>query len=85
MVRPSFCVLPGGAHRNTGGLGEGNKGANLAEVPVKDGSDVALCAFELLVIRDKKKHLLKLFSLKIIFCVFSQLCFSAVWGLVLIL
>lgn len=62
MVRPSFCVLPGGAHRNIGGLGEGNKGANLAEVPVKDGSDVALCAFVLLVIREEKKA-----SFKIIF------------------
>lgn len=70
MVRPSFCVLPGGAHRNTGGLGEGNKGANLAEVPVKDGSDTALCAFVLLVIKEEKKA-----SFKIIFFVFSQLCF----------
>lgn len=53
MVRPSFCVLPGGAQRNIGGLGEGNKGANLAEVPVKN--DTALCAFVLLVIREEKK------------------------------
>lgn len=84
MTKLSFCVLLGVPSRNIGGLGEGNKGANLAEVPVKDGrchrSDTALCAFLLLAIREKKKRIFENY-----FYVFSQIYFSAVWGLVLML
>lgn len=60
-----------GCPQSIGGLGEGNKGANLAEVPIKDGSGVALCAFVLLVTREKKSIFYNYFL-----CVQPSLCFS---------
>lgn len=77
MFRPSFCAF-GVPSRNIGGPGEGNKAANPAEVPVKDGSDAALCAF-LLFIRERGKSIFRHYFL----CV--QLYYSAIWGLVLML